>query len=85
MELELKEFESRLVVRPLTLNDYENLVTLEKKCFPGMETWHREHLASQLAHFPEGQICIDVDGELVASASSLVVESDDYENWHSWK
>jgi GNAT superfamily N-acetyltransferase len=26
-----------------------------------------------------------VDGELVASSSSLVVDFDDYDSWHSWR
>jgi predicted amidohydrolase/GNAT superfamily N-acetyltransferase len=85
MTLKLEEFESRLVVRPLTLDDYDRLVVLEKKCFPAMPPWKREQLESQLANFPEGQICVELDGDLVASSSSLVVDFDDYENWHSWQ
>ena len=44
----------------------------------GRTTWNRDQLASQIAHFPEGQICIEFDGELVASSSSLIVDFDDY-------
>lgn len=83
--VELAEFESRLVVRPLRREDYEALVRLQKKCFPGIPTWLPEHLDSQLHHFPEGQIGIELDGELVASASSLIVDFDDYDAWHSWQ
>jgi predicted amidohydrolase/GNAT superfamily N-acetyltransferase len=83
--VELADFESRLIVRPLRREDYEALVRLQKKCFPGIPTWLPEHLDSQLRHFPEGQIGIELDGELVASASSLIVDFDDYDAWHSWQ
>jgi predicted amidohydrolase/GNAT superfamily N-acetyltransferase len=84
MPLKLEDFEWRLVVRPLRIEDYPALVALEEKCFPGMKPWTRAQVESQLAHFPEGQIGIDLDGELVASSSSLIVEFDDYEDWQDW-
>jgi hypothetical protein len=36
--IDLEEFESRLTVRPLAPEDYEKLVELGRKCFPGMAT-----------------------------------------------
>ncbi len=83
--LDLKDFERRTVVRQLRLDDFEALVELSRKCFPGMEPWTREHIESQLAIFPEGQICIEIDGRLVASSSSLIVEYDPSLEWHNWK
>jgi predicted amidohydrolase/GNAT superfamily N-acetyltransferase len=85
MPLNLEDFESRVVLRPLRPDDYDELVALEKKCFPGIAVWKREQVESQIAHFPEGQMCIVLDGRLVASSSSLIVEFDDYDAWHSWQ
>lgn len=85
MRIALEEFESRLIVRPLRAEDYDRLIVLERKCFPGMESWKREHVESQIDHFPDGQICVEVDGEIVASSSSLIVDFDDYENWQGWQ
>lgn len=85
MPLNLQDFESRVVLRPLRPEDYEELIALEKKCFPGIAHWKREQVESQIAHFPEGQLCIELDGAIVASASSLIVEFDDYDAWHSWQ
>jgi len=82
--LSLEDFESRLTVRKLTLQDFEAWNELEERCFPGSLPWLREHLESQLERFPEGQICIELDGELVASSSSLIVHFGDYEEWHDW-
>jgi predicted amidohydrolase/ribosomal protein S18 acetylase RimI-like enzyme len=83
--LDLKEFEWKTVVRPLTIDDFDALVAMQQKCFPGMESWGREQIESQLAIFPEGQIGIEIDGKLVASSSSLILEYDPALEWHNWK
>jgi predicted amidohydrolase/GNAT superfamily N-acetyltransferase len=74
-----------ILLRPLTLEDFDALRKLERVCFPGLEPWSREELASQLRLFPEGQLCIEADGVLVASSSSLILSADDYEDWHDWR
>lgn len=84
-KLRLKDFEKKIRLRPLALADYEALVDMQGRCFPGMIPWSREQIASQLAVFPEGQLCIEYKGRLVASSSSLVVDYDRYEDWHDWK
>ena len=83
-DLNLEEFESKLVLRKLRMDDFDELIALEEQCFPGAGTWKREHIESQLAIFPEGQFCIEFDGKIVASASSLIVDFGDYDAWHSW-
>ncbi len=84
MAIDLSDFETRIVMRPLLLEDYERWRALLLRCFPTLKPWTRAHLESQLKHFPEGQICIEVDGELVASSSSLIVDYDDYTDWHDY-
>ncbi|MBC8328663.1 MAG: bifunctional GNAT family N-acetyltransferase/carbon-nitrogen hydrolase family protein [Planctomycetes bacterium] len=58
---------------------------MAERCFPGMLPWGREQIESQLAVFPEGQLVVEYDGELVASSSCLVVDFDEHEDWHDWK
>ena len=62
----------------------ERLVELGHACFPGMPPWKREHIESQLAVFPEGQLVVEYEGKLVAASSSLIVDFGDYEDWHDW-
>jgi ribosomal protein S18 acetylase RimI-like enzyme len=85
MSIDLNEFEWKVRVRPLTRDDYEALVALQQKCFPGMATWKQEQIESQLQMFPEGQICVECDGQLVASSSSLVLNFNPAMEWHNWK
>ena len=72
-------------MRRLRLDDFEALVEMQTKCFPGMATWTRDQIESQLAVFPEGQLCIEVDGKVAASSSSLILEFDLNLAWHDWK
>jgi len=78
------DFEQRIVVRPIRIEDYEQIVELQLRSFPGMKPWSREQMRSQLAIFPEGQVCIELDGRVVASSSSLIIDFDLYGDRHSW-
>ncbi len=83
-EIDLKEFESSVNARPLTAADFDRVVELQRACFPNMPTWSQAQFESQLQHFPEGQICVEYDGVIVASSASLVVDFDLYSEWHDW-
>jgi len=82
---ELSDFERKLVVRPMRREDHPKLVALQKKCFADMQPWRAEQIASQIEHFPDGQIVLEVDGRLVASSSSLIVAYDSDLEWHDYK
>ena len=82
--IDLHDFEWKTKVRPLTMDDYEALVAMQTKCFPGMQPWSREQIESQLQIFPEGQLCVEIDGEIAASSSSLIVNYDPSLEWHNW-
>jgi predicted amidohydrolase/ribosomal protein S18 acetylase RimI-like enzyme len=84
-KIDVSKFESNIILRTINAGDYDHIVAMQKSCFPSMEPWTREQFESQLKHFPEGQLCIEVDGRLVASSSSLIVDFDLYSEWHNWK
>lgn len=83
--LDLTEYERKVVLRNLTIDDFEMLVAMAEKCFPGMVPWTLEQIKSQLTIFPEGQICVEIDGRLAASSSSLILEYNPSLEWHNWK
>jgi predicted amidohydrolase/ribosomal protein S18 acetylase RimI-like enzyme len=76
--------ERTLTIRPLRLEDYDRIIAMQAQCFPHMRPTTREQLASQLEHFPEGQIGVDYGGLLVASSSSLLLDFSMYEGEHKW-
>ncbi len=75
----------RLVVRPLRKSDIRGVQELHRRCFPTLEPWTKEQLDSQIAIFPEGQLGIEVDGKLVATSSTLVVDEEDFGGAHTFK
>ncbi|MEQ8275090.1 MAG: GNAT family N-acetyltransferase [Deltaproteobacteria bacterium] len=74
-----------IVVRKMTLDDFDAVTALQLECFPGMAPWLRGHIESQTKMFPEGQVVIEIDGEIVASSCSLIVDFTEYDEWHNWK
>jgi len=84
-DLLLDDYERKIEIRPLRLEDFEALVAMAELCFPGMKPWLRDQIASQIERFPEGQFAIEIDGKLAASASALIVDFAEHEDWHDWK
>jgi predicted amidohydrolase/ribosomal protein S18 acetylase RimI-like enzyme len=74
----------RLEIRTLTLDDYAAVVHIQTECFPGVLPWTKASFSRQLEVFSEGQVGILIDGELVATSSSLLVTGDDWERDHSF-
>ncbi len=83
--VDLEGYQRRITLRNTRREDYDSLREMALACFPGMQPWKREQIESQLEIFPEGQFCIECEGRIIASASSLVVDFDDYDAWHDWR
>lgn len=83
-KISLRSFQKRMIIRPLRMEDYEQVVELQKKCFPGMKPWGREQFKSHLETFQEGQLCVEYNRKVVASSSSLIIDYDIYKERHSW-
>jgi len=87
-EIDLSDFETRIVTRQLRKEDHAAVVALQRRCFENMPermaVWTKEEFESQIDHFPEGQIAVEFEGEIVASSSSLIIDYDLYSDWHDW-
>jgi predicted amidohydrolase/ribosomal protein S18 acetylase RimI-like enzyme len=84
MKINLKKFEKTLKVRALRPSDWEDVVALQKRCFPGLDSWSKEQFESQLKNFPEGQIGVEYLGRLVASSASLILDFELYKDYHDF-
>lgn len=84
MDHDTHEIEPRLIVRELEPADYDAVAALQRKGFPDLEPWTREQFQSQLRTFNEGQMGIDLDGRLVAISASLIIDSDDLDDHHTF-
>ena len=82
--IETNQFEKIMNIRNIQEDDIDAILELQKICFVGMIPWKRAHLESHLEIFPEGQFCVEYDGEIIGSCSSLLVNFDEYDDRHTW-
>ncbi len=72
-------------IRQMTLEDVPALVEMQNRIFPGMPTWTPAELIHHMEVFPEGQlVAVDESGKLLGSASSLIIDWDDYSESAKW-
>ena len=66
-----------ITIKNTTIQDIGKILDLQKETFPSMSkensVWKQNHLESHINIFPEGQFCIDINGRIVGSSSSLIV------------
>ena len=70
----------RLILRQTQMSDYEDVARIMDKVYPGGldGSWTRAQFKSQIKRFPEGQLCIEDKGQVVAAAISMRVK---YSRW----
>jgi ribosomal protein S18 acetylase RimI-like enzyme len=78
-----------ITIRNTRSEDIPKIVNLQKESFPYLtqygNIWHPSELESHLHVFPEGQFCAELNGEVVASATSLIVTLNPEYLEHTWK
>jgi len=75
----------RISVRQMIFDDVPALVEMQGRIFPGMPTWTPEELIHHLDVFPDGQlVAADETGRVLGSASSLIIDWDDYAESAQW-
>lgn len=83
-EFDLSFFEKSMVIREMKAEDIQAILDMQELCFPGMVPWKRDQLESHLDIFPEGQFVAELDGEIIGSCSSLIINFDEYDDRHTW-
>ena len=76
---------SPALIRQMTAEDIPGVIEVQKVAFPSMATWTAEQLEEHLRVFPEGQlVAVEDTGQIVGSASSLIIDWDDYAEAADW-
>ena len=82
--LEDSDLHHRLKLRNTRLTDYPALKEIMDLVYDNAGgAWTRKHVESQLTRFPEGQICIEDNGRVVAAVISLIVDYKKYGDYHT--
>jgi predicted amidohydrolase/ribosomal protein S18 acetylase RimI-like enzyme len=77
--------EYHLLLRNLRLEDYTDFQELSDLTYSKMnDSWTKEQFTRLLTTFPEGQICIEDKGKVVAVALSLIVDYSKYGDNHTY-
>lgn len=72
-------------VRNTRPEDFDGIIELTRRVYPGSVPWSKEQLASHLAIFPDGQFVALAGVEIVGMAASLIVLWDNYEFETNWR
>ncbi len=76
--------EHHLKLRNLRYEDYPDIKEIMEAVYPGMGPWSRKQFAAQLNRFPEGQICIEDNGKVVAGALTIIVDYRRFGDKHTY-
>jgi predicted amidohydrolase len=80
----MKNIIEKIKLRNLKKTDYDQIVSLQLKCFPGMKPWTLQQFNSLIELFEEGQTCIQYGKNIIASCCSLIINFDEYSETASW-
>lgn len=76
------------VIRTYTEADFGELIRIQSECFPppfpSELWWNREQLSNHVRLFPEGALCVEVEGRLAGSMTGLLVSIDPAHPEHTW-
>jgi ribosomal protein S18 acetylase RimI-like enzyme len=76
------------VIRGYTSQDFDELIDIQRECFPPPFPpelwWNEEQLHNHVSRFPDGALCVEVEGRLAGSITGLVVQWDPNDAEHAW-
>jgi predicted amidohydrolase/ribosomal protein S18 acetylase RimI-like enzyme len=75
----------KLVLRQLRRNDFKAIHGIMEKVYSNMEgAWSQDEYNALLKKFPEGQICIEDNGLVVAAALAIIVDYSKFGDKHTY-
>ncbi|MBC7473255.1 MAG: hypothetical protein H7263_03110, partial [Candidatus Sericytochromatia bacterium] len=75
----------KLQIRNTTMADYEDIRDIMDLVYSNLGgAWTKRQFAAQLMRFPDGQICIEDNGKVVAAAISMIVDYVKFGDKHTY-
>jgi ribosomal protein S18 acetylase RimI-like enzyme len=79
----------KAIVRTYNEKDFEDLIRIQREAFPppfpDELLWNIEQLKNHITLFPEGALCIEIEGKIAGSVTGLIVNLDSRNMDHSWE
>ena len=86
MSRQNEELEHRLKLRNIKHSDFNDIREIMLSTYKTEAmSWTKEEFKNQLNAFPEGQICLEDNGKVVAVAFSIIVDYAKYGDNHSYE
>ncbi|AKS38483.1 acetyltransferase [Anoxybacillus gonensis] len=77
------------LIRNYEEKDIDALIRIQQESFPppfpSELWWNKEQLMNHMTLFPEGALCVEIDGEVVGSMTSLIVNYHPNDVDHTWE
>ncbi|PZE21784.1 GNAT family N-acetyltransferase [Paenibacillus xerothermodurans] len=79
----------KAIVRSYSRSDFEDLIRIQQESFPPPFPadlwWNEEQLTNHITLFPQGALCAEIDGRVVASITGLLVDFNPEHAEHTWE
>lgn len=79
----------KATIRNYGVDDFSSLIQIQQESFPlpfpSELWWNEEQLSNHVTLFPEGALCVEIEGELAGSMTGLMVDFDPAEPNHTWE
>lgn len=76
------------MVRNYIEEDFSALIEVQQESFPPPFPedmwWKEEQLAMHIEKYPEGALCVEIDGEIAGSLTALLIDFDPAFPQHTW-
>lgn len=80
---------TKVEIRPYDKPDFRALIEVQKESFPPPFSpelwWNEEQLSNHVEFYPQGALCIEVDGEMAGSITTLLTDFDPAHPEHTWE
>lgn len=76
----------KLLLRNLRMSDYADVKEVMDAAYRGVGgAWSQQQFNAQVSRFPEGQICIEDNGKVVAAALTIIIDYTQYGDAHTYE
>ncbi|MGK6351729.1 GNAT family N-acetyltransferase [Parapedobacter sp. DT-150] len=73
-------------IRKLTVKDYDDLIESMRQAYGGVGgLWTLTHIRDLIKLFPDGQLCVAIDGRVVACALAIIIDTDKTDITHPYR
>lgn len=78
----------KAIVRNYTFDDFDDLYTIQQESFPppfpADLLWNKQQILNHVSLFQEGALCVEINGQVIGSMTTLLVSFDPQHPLHTW-